>query len=196
MNDAKLGFALLGGLALASVSCNPAHGSGYAPSFLQPLYSRPYAPIPTALNPLVSAEHSATQDYTYLYTPALIDGSPPLVVSHRYATDYGYLLRPSSGASAAATAYRWKPCTDFASQIESLSVIPARSRSGALASRDRPSVARERGHKIDNALKPEGLMPPDGNAPGRLSTVLADLRLPMRSGCRPSADCARTAPAS
>jgi len=171
MGDAKLGFALLGGLALASV-----HGSGYALSFLQPLYSRPYAPIPTAPNPLVSAEHSATQDYTYLYTPALIDGSPPLVVSHRYAADYGYLLRPSSGASAAATAYRWKPCTDFASQIESLSVIPAGSRSRVFATRDRPSVGRERGYKIDNALKPEGLLPP-GNAPGRLSTVLADLRL-------------------
>jgi hypothetical protein len=70
MGDAKLGFALLGGLvgglALASVSCNSVHGSGYALSFLQPLYSRPYAPIPTAPNPLVSGEHSATHDYTYL----------------------------------------------------------------------------------------------------------------------------------
>jgi hypothetical protein len=65
MRGARLGLALLGGLALSSLSFDAgrAAGFGYAPSFVRPLYKGRYAPISTVANPLVSAEYKATPDY-------------------------------------------------------------------------------------------------------------------------------------
>jgi hypothetical protein len=159
-----LSLAFLGPLAIG------------APVFSPAPYDAPHAVISVIVNPLVTAEYKATPDYTYLYIPSLTYGSPPRIVRYRYAADHSYLLRPSSGSGAVAAAYRWKYCIPIASPGPAASGAWARATHG-IAPLDRPAVARERGQKIDNALKPDAMIPPGRNASWRASASLANLRL-------------------
>jgi hypothetical protein len=195
LRRAGFGVACLAGLALAAADLELARASERGGGRWAPLYARRHVPIATVPNPLVSAEYKATPDYDYLYTPAAIEISPPPLANHRYAADFGYLLRPLPGARAAASAYRWRSCSDAVGRIDAPPALSLAARSGAFAVRDRPAVGRERGRKIDNALRPDGLLPPEADAPGRLSASLPDLRLadamrlPAVGAERPSGSC-------
>jgi hypothetical protein len=197
MRGARLGLALLGGLALSSLSLDAgrAAGFGYAPSFVRPLYKGRYAPISTVANPLVSAEYKATPDYNYLYTPSSAYASPPPIKSYRYAADHGYLLRPLSGLSAIAAAYRWRSCAEYVSPGRAAPGDPLGPGSGVVSRLDRPAGGRERGRKVDNSLKPLAMAPADQNASWRASTGLSNLglgetvRLSRSGGARANDPC-------
>ena len=175
MGGMKAGWVLLGALLLGPVPSGAGgasgRGSGYAPSFSSPLYDAPYAAMSFVANPLVSAEYRATPDYNYLYTPASTYRSAPRVRSHRYAADHSYLLRPSPGSQAVASAYRWKHCTQVASSGDPDAAL----RSKGLSSKtDRASAGRGAGRKIDSALRPHlG----GQQEPWRTTAPLSDLRL-------------------
>jgi hypothetical protein len=175
MSRATIGLALLGALLLSPTASAAGGASGpgaaYAPAFSSPLYGVPRATMSFVANPLVSADYRATPDYNYLYTPASTYRSPPRVRSHRYAADHSYLLRPSPGSQAVASAYQWKYCTQVASSGDPEAALRAK---GLSSKADRTSAGRGAGRKLDSALKPQiG----GQQEPWRTTTALSDLRL-------------------
>jgi hypothetical protein len=163
--------ALLLSPALAAAGAADGRGSASTPSFSSPLYGAPYGAMSFVANPLVSADYRATPDYNYLYTPASTYRSAPRLRSHRYAADHSYLLRPSPGSQAVASAYRWKYCTQVASSADPEAALRGK---GLSSKADRASAGRGAGRKLDGALKPH-LGGQQG--PWRTTAALSNLRL-------------------
>jgi len=140
--------------AFAGPRFGPPDADALKPTFSRKRIPADYAVIRAAPNPLVSAEYRGTPEYEYLFVadPAL--RSPPPAGRYVYALDYRYLLRPLLATGSAAAAYAWRDTP--------LHLL--RQTVGAADRALRPYggiVARNRGQKIDDALRPHAVLPED-----------------------------------